>query len=78
MERTSIDSHTFAIEMAQGLYKSELKLDFDRLAEIQMTVNVRLVLPLHGSSGVFFPQKGRFKVEICYFWRGFAPERGYL
>ena len=41
-----------AIGTAHGLYKSEPKLDFERLAEIRSKVSVPLVL--HGASGVSF------------------------
>lgn len=50
VERTGIDSLAVAIGTAHGLYKSEPNLDFDRLAEIQNTVDIPLVL--HGASGV--------------------------
>lgn len=50
VERTGIDSLAVAIGTAHGLYKSEPKLDFDRLAEIREVVDVPLVL--HGASGI--------------------------
>ena len=50
VERTGIDSLAVAIGTAHGLYKSEPKLDFDRLVEIRKVVDVPLVL--HGASGV--------------------------
>ncbi|WP_392566009.1 tagatose bisphosphate family class II aldolase [Utexia brackfieldae] len=50
IERTGIDSLAVAIGTAHGLYKSEPKLDFDRLAEIRKTVAIPLVL--HGASGL--------------------------
>lgn len=50
VERTNIDSLAVAIGTAHGLYKSEPKLDFDRLAEIRKRVSIPLVL--HGASGV--------------------------
>lgn len=50
VERTGIDSLAVAIGTAHGLYKSEPKLDFDRLAEIQKVVDIPLVL--HGASGI--------------------------
>ncbi len=49
-ERTGIDSLAVAIGTAHGLYKSEPKLDFDRLAEIRKVLDVPLVL--HGASGI--------------------------
>ena len=52
VERTGIDSLAVAIGTAHGLYKSEPKLDFERLAEIRSKVSVPLVL--HGASGVSF------------------------
>ncbi|WP_409299290.1 tagatose bisphosphate family class II aldolase [Peribacillus sp. SCS-26] len=50
VKRTGVDSLAVAIGTAHGLYKSEPKLDFDRLSEIQKTVDVPLVL--HGASGI--------------------------
>lgn len=50
VERTGIDSLAVAIGTAHGLYRSEPKLDFERLAEIRKVVDVPLVL--HGASGV--------------------------
>lgn len=50
VERTGIDSLAVAIGTAHGLYKSEPKLDFERLAEIREKVSIPLVL--HGASGV--------------------------
>ncbi|MFQ1005787.1 tagatose bisphosphate family class II aldolase [Gilliamella sp. CG22] len=50
IERTGIDSLAIAIGTAHGLYKSEPKLDFDRLSEIRSMVDIPLVL--HGASGV--------------------------
>lgn len=50
VERTGIDSLAVAIGTAHGMYKSEPKLDFDRLAEIQKLVDIPLVL--HGASGI--------------------------
>ena len=49
-ERTGIDTLAVAIGTAHGLYKSEPKLDFDRLEEIRKIVTIPLVL--HGASGV--------------------------
>ena len=48
--KTGIDSLAVAIGTAHGLYKSEPKLDFQRLEEIREEVAVPLVL--HGASGV--------------------------
>lgn len=50
VRRTGVDSLAVAIGTAHGLYKSEPKLDFERLAEINKRVDVPLVL--HGASGV--------------------------
>lgn len=50
VNRTGIDSLAVAIGTAHGLYKSEPKLDFERLAEIREKVSIPLVL--HGASGV--------------------------
>ncbi|MCU9614406.1 tagatose bisphosphate family class II aldolase [Caldibacillus lycopersici] len=50
VERTGIDSLAVAIGTAHGMYKSEPKLDFERLAEIQKLVDIPLVL--HGASGI--------------------------
>lgn len=47
---TGVDSLAVAIGTAHGLYKSEPKLDFDRLEKIRSMVDVPLVL--HGASGV--------------------------
>lgn len=50
VEKTGVDSLAVAIGTAHGQYKSEPKLDFDRLAKIRSLVNVPIVM--HGSSGV--------------------------
>lgn len=50
VERTGINSLAVAIGTAHGLYKSEPKLDYDRLKEIRNLVDIPLVL--HGASGV--------------------------
>jgi len=50
VERTGIDSFAVAIGTAHGLYKSDPKLDFDRLAIINEKLDVPLVL--HGGSGI--------------------------
>jgi tagatose 1,6-diphosphate aldolase GatY/KbaY len=47
---TGVDSLAVAIGTAHGLYASEPKLDFDRLAIIQQKVDIPLVL--HGASGI--------------------------
>lgn len=47
---TGVDSLAIAIGTAHGLYKSEPKLDYERLREIRALVDVPLVL--HGASGV--------------------------
>lgn len=50
VKKTNIDSLAIAIGTAHGLYKSEPKLDFDRLSEIRSVIDIPLVL--HGASGV--------------------------
>ncbi len=66
---TGVDSLAIAIGTAHGLYKSEPKLDFDRLEKIRDVVDVPLVL--HGASGVPFKavqnaiDKGICKVNIA-------------
>lgn len=50
VEKTGVDSLAVAIGTAHGQYKSEPKLDFDRLAEIRSLVDIPIVM--HGSSGV--------------------------
>lgn len=50
VERTGIDSLAVAIGTAHGLYKSEPKLDFERLAQIKQVIDIPLVL--HGASGI--------------------------
>ncbi|MEV2316733.1 tagatose bisphosphate family class II aldolase [Paenibacillus larvae] len=50
VEQTGIDSLAVAIGTAHGLYKSEPKLDFERLADIRKIVDIPLVL--HGASGI--------------------------
>ncbi len=50
VQRTGIDSLAVAIGTVHGLYKSEPKLDYDRLKEIRKLVDIPLVL--HGASGV--------------------------
>ena len=50
--KTGIDSLAIAIGTAHGLYKSEPKIDIERLKQIRAVVDVPLVL--HGASGVPF------------------------
>ncbi|NRT74169.1 tagatose bisphosphate family class II aldolase [Clostridium beijerinckii] len=50
VKRTKVDSLAVAIGTAHGLYKGEVKLDFNRLKEIRDKVSVPLVL--HGASDV--------------------------
>lgn len=52
VKHTNVDSLAIAIGTAHGLYKSEPKLDFDRLARCAEIIDVPLVL--HGASGVPF------------------------
>lgn len=66
---TGVDSLAVAIGTAHGLYKSEPKLDFERLEKIKSLVDVPLVL--HGASGVPYEavqtaiEKGICKVNIA-------------
>lgn len=66
---TGVDSLAVAIGTAHGLYKSEPKLDFERLEKIKSIVDVPLVL--HGASGVPYEavqtaiEKGICKVNIA-------------
>lgn len=50
VRRTEVDALAVAIGTAHGLYKSEPRLDFARLAEIKKAVGIPLVL--HGGSGI--------------------------
>ncbi|MBU5427076.1 class II fructose-1,6-bisphosphate aldolase [Tissierella pigra] len=50
IQRTNVDSLAVAIGTAHGVYKSEPKLDFERLSKINSMVSIPLVL--HGASGV--------------------------
>ncbi|RSK29453.1 tagatose bisphosphate family class II aldolase [Bacillus sp. HMF5848] len=50
VERTEIDSFAVAIGTAHGMYKSEPKLDFNRLEKIAELIEIPLVL--HGGSGI--------------------------
>lgn len=50
VKRTGIDSLAIAIGTAHGLYKGEVRLDFERLKEIRSLIDIPLVL--HGASGV--------------------------
>ena len=50
MKQTGVSSLAVAIGTVHGFYKSEPKLDFDRLKEISELVDVPLVL--HGTSGL--------------------------
>ena len=69
VKATGVDSLAVAIGTAHGLYKSEPKLDFDRLEKIRSMVDVPLVL--HGASGVPYDavqnaiEKGICKVNIA-------------
>lgn len=64
VERTGIDSLAVAIGTAHGLYKSEPKLDFERLEDIRKVVSIPLVL--HGASGVSLEDVRRsIKLGIC-------------
>ena len=69
VKKTNIDSLAIAIGTAHGLYKSEPKLDFDRLSEIRSVIDIPLVL--HGASGVTDKdvreciQRGICKVNIA-------------
>lgn len=50
VDATGVNALAVAIGTAHGFYKSEPKLDFERLAEIQEATSAALVL--HGGSGV--------------------------
>jgi tagatose 1,6-diphosphate aldolase GatY/KbaY len=50
VKKTGVDSLAIAIGTAHGLYKGEVRLDFDRLKEIRSLIDIPLVL--HGASGV--------------------------
>ena len=50
VDKTNVDSLAIAIGTANGLYKGEPKLDFERLKEIRSKVSIPLVL--HGASDV--------------------------
>lgn len=50
IKQTGIDSLAIAIGTGHGVYESEPKLDFDRLAAIKEKVDIPLVL--HGASGL--------------------------
>lgn len=64
VEKTGVDSLAIAIGTAHGLYKSEPKLDFERLEIIRRLVDVPLVL--HGASGVPAESvKRAIKLGIC-------------
>lgn len=47
---TDCDSLAIAVGTIHGVYKGEVKIDFDRIREIKQEINIPLVL--HGSSGV--------------------------
>lgn len=50
IEATGVDSLAIAIGTAHGMYKSQPKLDFERLRDIRKTIEIPLVL--HGASGI--------------------------
>lgn len=50
VEVTDCDSLAIAVGTAHGIYKGEVKIDFERIKEIRSAVTIPLVL--HGSSGV--------------------------
>jgi len=50
IKRTKINSLAVAIGTAHGLYKTQPKLDLDRLSQIKKVVNIPLVL--HGATGL--------------------------
>lgn len=50
VEKTGVDSLAIAIGTAHGMYKGEVKIDFERLREIANLVDIPLVL--HGASGI--------------------------
>jgi tagatose 1,6-diphosphate aldolase GatY/KbaY len=52
VEETGVDALAIAIGTAHGFYKSEVRLDFERLDRIRDAVGERAALVLHGGSGV--------------------------
>jgi fructose-bisphosphate aldolase class II len=50
--QTGVDALAVAIGTAHGYYKGEVRLDFERLAQIKAAVSNRVALVLHGGSGV--------------------------
>lgn len=50
IQKTNVDSLAIAIGTSHGVYKSEPKLDFERLSKINSIVCIPIVL--HGASGV--------------------------
>ena len=52
VEATGVDALAVAIGTAHGFYKGEVRLDFERLAQIRDAVGERARLVLHGGSGV--------------------------
>lgn len=64
VERTGVDALAVAIGTAHGVYKSEPKLDLERLSEIRSNVETPLVL--HGGSGLTDTQfRDCIKRGIC-------------
>jgi ketose-bisphosphate aldolase len=51
VEETGVDALAVAIGTAHGFYKGEVRLDFDRLKQIQEKIG-KTALVLHGGSGV--------------------------
>lgn len=52
VEATGVDALAVAVGTAHGFYKGEVRLDFERLAQIRDAVGDRAALVLHGGSGV--------------------------
>ena len=50
VEKSKCDSLAIAVGTAHGVYKGEVKINYDRISEIKKLANIPLVL--HGSSGV--------------------------
>ena len=69
VKETGVNALAVAIGSAHGFYKSEPKLDLQRLSEIQSSTDVCLVL--HGGSGIPAPiireaiQKGICKINLA-------------
>jgi ketose-bisphosphate aldolase len=52
LDETSVDALAVAVGTAHGFYKGEVRIDFERLEQINAAVGERAALVLHGGSGV--------------------------